>query len=122
LHFAKYFEGTAWPSMNVVTRKHLIEAEEQYQDAAKEIRAWYKIANGARWRNFLEVQQVFKDADAVEGYVVFNVRGNRYRLITIIHYSREKNGRITEGHIYIRSFLTHREYDNQANWDKGVRR
>jgi len=108
--------------MNVVTRKHLIEAEEQYQDAAKEIRAWYKIANGARWRNFLEVQQVFKDADAVEGYVVFNVRGNRYRLITIIHYSREKNGRITEGHIYIRSFLTHREYDNQANWDKGVRR
>jgi len=110
LHFAKYFEGTAWPSMNVVTRKHLIEAEEQYQDAAKEIRAWYKIANGARWRNFLEVQHVF------------NVRGNRYRLITIIHYSREKNGRITEGHIYIRSFLTHREYDNQANWDKGVRR
>jgi mRNA interferase HigB len=41
-------------------------------------------------------------------------------LVTIIHYSRVKDGRITEGHIYIRSFLTHRQYDNPSQWDKGV--
>ena len=108
--------------MNVVTRKHLIEAMEQYRDAAKEIEAWYKIAKAARWRNFAEVRQVFRDADVVDRYVIFNIRQNRYRLITIVHYSREREGRTTEGHIYIRSFLTHREYDNQANWDKGVNR
>jgi len=107
--------------MHVVTRKHLTEAERQYPDAAREIRAWNKVAGDARWQNFLEVRQVFQDADAVDGYVAFNVRGNRYRLMTIIHYSRERDGRITEGHIYIRSFLTHKEYDNRANWDKGVR-
>jgi mRNA interferase HigB len=108
--------------MHVVTRKYLLEAEEQYSEAAREIRAWYRIATLARWRNFLEVRQVFKDADDVDGYVIFNIRQNRYRLVTIIHYAREKEGRITEGHIYIRAFLTHRQCDSRANWDKGVKR
>jgi mRNA interferase HigB len=108
--------------MHIVTRKHLIEAERQHKNAAKEIEAWFKIASAARWRNFVEVRRVFKDADDVDGRVIFNIRRNRYRLVTIIHYSREKNGRITEGHIYIRSFLTHKEYDNKANWEKGVKR
>ena len=94
----------------------------RYPDAAKQIMAWPRIAKAARWRNFVEVRQVFNDADDVKGYVVFNIRQNRYRLVTIIHYSRQKDGRITEGHIYIRSFLRHKEYDNPANWDKGVSR
>ena len=108
--------------MHVITRKHLVAAEEQYPEAAREIRAWYRIAKEARWRTLLEVRQVFKDADDVEGYVIFNIRQNRYRLVTIIHYSREKEGRITQGHIYIRAFLAHREYDNKANWDTGLKR
>jgi mRNA interferase HigB len=106
--------------MNVVTLNHLIGAKGEYQDAAKEIDAWYKVAKTARWRNFVEVRQAFKDADAVDGYVIFNIRQNRYRLVTVIHYSREKEGRLTEGHIYIRSFLTHQQYDTRSNWDKGV--
>ncbi len=108
--------------MHIVTRQHLTGAEEQFPDAAREIQAWVKVAAAARWRSFIEVRQVFKDADAVDGRVIFNIRQNRYRLVTIIHYSREKQGRITEGHIYIRSFLIHKQYDNPANWDKGVKR
>ena len=107
--------------MHVVARKHLSEAEEQYPDAAREIRAWYRIANEVRWRNFMEVRPLFKDADDLDGYVIFNIRQNRYRLVTIIHYARGRDGRTTEGHIYIRSFLTHWQYDNRANWDKGVK-
>jgi mRNA interferase HigB len=106
--------------MHIVTAKHLNEAAQQYPDAAHEIQAWHKIAKDARWRNFTEVRQVFKDADDVDGYVIFNIRHNRYRLVTVIHYSREKESRITEGHIYIRSFLTHKQYNNRANWNKGV--
>jgi mRNA interferase HigB len=108
--------------MHVVTRKHLVEAEQQYPDAAKEIRAWHRIVAEARWRNFIEVRQVFKDADDVDGYTIFNIRQNRYRLVTFVHYAREREDRVTEGHIYIRSFLTHRQYDNRVNWDKGVKR
>jgi mRNA interferase HigB len=108
--------------MHLVTEKHLNRAMRQYPDAAREITAWRKIAKAARWRNFVEVRQVFKIADNVKGYVIFSIRENRYRLVTIIHYSREKDDRITEGHIHIRSFLTHKQYENPANWDKGVAR
>ncbi|MEO8726750.1 MAG: type II toxin-antitoxin system HigB family toxin [Acidobacteriaceae bacterium] len=108
--------------MHVVTRKHLAEVEERYPDAAKEIQAWNQIAKAARWQNFTELREVFKDADTVDGYVIFNIRRNRYRLVTIIHYSRKRDGRITEGHIYIRSFLTHKQYENRINWDKGGKR
>jgi mRNA interferase HigB len=104
--------------MHVVTLKHLNEAAARYQDAAKEIAVWYKIVTQARWTSFVEVRQTFPDADNVDGYVVFNIRRNRYRLITVIHYARERNGKMTQGHLYIRSFLTHMEYDNKANWDK----
>ena len=108
--------------MHVITRKHLIEAGKHYPDAEPELQAWYKIAKNNKWRNFVEVRQTFTDADHVDGYVIFNIRGNRYRLVTIIHYARDKQGRLSEGHIYIRSFLTHKQYDNRNNWDKGVRK
>jgi mRNA interferase HigB len=104
--------------MHVVTLKHLNEAATKFPDAVNEIAAWYGIVKNARWTNFVEVQQVFPDADAVDGYVIFNVRHNRYRLITVIHYAKERNGKPTAGHVYIRSFLTHKQYDNPANWDK----
>jgi len=108
--------------MHVVTRKHLARAEERFPDAANEIRAWLRIVTEARWRNFLDVRQIFKDADDVDAHVIFNIRQNRYRLVTIVHYAREKAGRVTMGHIYIWSFLTHRQDDNRNNWDKGVKR
>jgi mRNA interferase HigB len=89
-----------------------------YKDAAEEIKAWQAIVQGARWRNFPEVRETFKDADPVNNYVVFDFRNNRYRLITVIHYVKTIEGKPTKGHVYIRSFLTHKEYDNPKNWDK----
>jgi mRNA interferase HigB len=106
--------------MNIVTRKHLMDAAETYPDAARELLAWRKIVLTARWRSFVDVRRVFPDADTVDGFVVFNVRGNRYRLITVIHYSKDTGERITQGHIYIRSFLTHKEYDHKSNWNRGA--
>jgi mRNA interferase HigB len=104
--------------VHIVTRKHLKEAMQSYPDAAKEIRAWTSIVEAVRWRNFDDVRRMFKDADSVDGYVIFNIRHNRYRLITVIHYAKTTDERQTEGHVYIRSFLTHTEYDNRRNWDR----
>lgn len=104
--------------MHIVTLKHLDRAATRYRDAAGEIAAWYKIVKSARWTSFVDVQRTFPDSDSVNDYVVFNIRHNRYRLITVIHYARERSGRPTMGHVYIRSFLTHKQYDNPANWDK----
>jgi len=103
--------------MHVVTLEYLKDAGDRFPGVAKEIRAWFKIACRARWRNFNEVRRVFKDPDDVDGYVIFNIRRNCYRLVTIIHYARERDGRLSEGHIYIRSVLTHRQYDNPTNWE-----
>jgi len=101
-----------------VTVKRLMEAASRYQDAAKEISAWLDILEDVRWTSFVDVRRVFPDADAVRGYVIFNFRCNRYRLVTVIHYAKQREGKLTMGHVHIRSFLTHREYDNPANWDK----
>jgi mRNA interferase HigB len=104
--------------VHIVTRRHLKEAIEQYSDAAEEIKAWISIVENIRWHNPAEVRSTFKDADFVDDYVVFDFRHNRYRLITVIHYAKTIDERKTEGHVYIRSFLTHKEYNNRNNWDK----
>jgi mRNA interferase HigB len=89
-----------------------------YKDAANEIKAWVVVAEAVRWRNFAEVRSVLKDADSVDGYVIFNIRRNRYRLVTVVHYAKTSEGKQTKAHVYIRSFLTHKEYDNRRNWDR----
>ena len=90
----------------------------RYPDAADEIKAWVSTLEAVRWHNFAEVRRMFKDADLVDGYVIFNIRQNRYRLITVVHYAKTTNEIQTDGHVYIRSFLTHKEYDNRRNWDR----
>ena len=107
--------------MNVVITKHLNEAAARHPNTANEIAAWAAIVKHVRWTSSTDVRQVFGDADSVGGYVVFDLRRNRYRLVTVIHYARERNGKPTEGHVYIRSFLTHKEYDIRANRDKEYR-
>ena len=67
------------------------EALQQRPDAANEIRTWAFIVKGVRWHNFLEVRSAFKDVDNVKGYIIFNIRQNRYRLVTTIHYARTTN-------------------------------
>lgn len=104
--------------MHIVTRKHLSEAVKRYPDAADEIGAWAAIVAAVRWHNFAEVREMFRDADYVDGYVVFNIRRNRYRLITVIHYAKTTEEKHTDGHVYVRSFLTHKEYENRSNWDR----
>ena len=112
-HIVKYSR-----SVQIVTRKHLRQAMESYPDAANEIKTWTAIVEAVRWHNFDDVRCMFKHADSVDGYVIFNIRHNRYRLITVIHYAKTTKERQTQGHVYIRSFLTHNEYDNRNNWDR----
>jgi mRNA interferase HigB len=79
----------------------------QYPDAAEALAAWLKNACQAAWRNLAEVRRVYPHADAIvvssrRTVVVFNIRGNRYRMVTAIHYNRQT--------IYTLRFMTHAEY------------
>jgi mRNA interferase HigB len=102
----------------MVTRKHLEEAMEAHKDAADELKKWRRTVTAARWRSLEEVRTIFKDADDGNDYVIFNIRHNRYRLITVVHYVKTIEGKQTKGHVHIRSFLTHQEYNNPANWNR----
>jgi len=95
--------------VHVVTIKRLKEASDTYRDASREIGAWIKIVKTARWRNFEDIRSSFPDADDVDGFIVFNIRHNRYRLIAAVHYAKLIDRRLTLGHVYIGSFMTHRE-------------
>ena len=97
--------------VHIVTIKRLQQASEDYREVAQEIGAWALIVKSARWRNFQELQATFPDADNVDGFVVFNIRHNRYRLIVAVHYAKMIERRLTLGHVYIGSFMTHKEYD-----------
>jgi mRNA interferase HigB len=63
---------------------------------------WYLTAKRAQWQNLAEVRTDFRHADAVGLFTVFNIGGNKYRLITAIKYRWQI--------IYIRHVLTHAEY------------
>ena len=91
---------------------------EAHKDAADERKKWRRTVKAARWRRFEEVRSIFTDADDGNDDVIFNIRGNRYRLVTVIHYVKGVGGKQTKGQVYIRSFLTHKEYDNPDNRDR----
>jgi mRNA interferase HigB len=91
---------------------------QEYPDAASEIKAWVAIVEADRWHKFAEVRLMFRDADCIRGYVVFNIRRNRYWLITVIHCASTTDEKQTEGHVYTRSFLTHKEYNDPRTWDR----
>ncbi len=89
--------------MHVISYRRLREYGTNHSDCCEPLDNWYKIARQANWSNLLEVQSVFPSAEAVGSFTVFNIKGNKYRLIVSIDYQRQL--------IYIKYVLTHAEYD-----------
>lgn len=92
--------------MHVISRKKLLEAAERHPSLGAPLDAWFRIAKRAEWRSLDDVRQTLPSADGVGAYTVFNIKGNKYRLITEINYSG--------GRIYIRHVLSHIEYGRGA--------
>lgn len=95
--------------MHVISRKALRQFWEQHPDSQTAFARWFKIMQHTDFQSFSELRATFPTADKVEEWIVFNIGGNKYRLITSIHFNRSK--------VYIRHVLTHREYDKGA-WKK----
>ncbi|KKD37274.1 MAG: type II toxin-antitoxin system HigB family toxin [Limnoraphis robusta] len=93
--------------MHVITRKRLNEFAAKYPDTEKALARWYKIVKSGTFRSFAELRSQFPSVDQVDHLTVFNIGGNKVRLIAAIHYNRQK--------LYIRAVLTHPEYD-QGKW------
>ena len=72
-------------------------------DSEQPLKAWYAIAKEASWKHFADLKEQFRTASAVGDRVVFNIGGNKYRLVTYINYEFYT--------IYVRFVGTHAEYD-----------
>ncbi len=95
--------------MNVVSRKTLREFWEENKQSEIPLDTWYRIAKKATWQNLVEVQNDFSHADLVGKCVVFNIGGNKFRLIAKVEFQKQV--------IFIKFILSHSEYDKNL-WKK----
>ena len=93
--------------MHIITRKRLNEFAAKFPDANNALANWYQKMKRDNYASIEEIRGVFPGADKVGKLTVFNLGGNKVRLIAAIHYNRKK--------IYIRAVLTHKEY-NEGIW------
>ena len=90
--------------MHVITRKRLRDFASRHKEAVEPLGVWYAIMSRTDFGSFAELKRVFRSVDKVGKFTVFDIGGNKFRLIAAIHYNRKK--------VYIRHVLTHVEYDS----------
>ncbi len=91
--------------MHVITRKRLIDFSEIHPNTSTTLDAWYRIIKKNRISNFSELRGIFPSVDKVNNLTVFNIGGNKIRLVAAIHYNTQC--------LYVRHVLTHKEYDKE---------
>ena len=96
-------------AVHVITRRRLIEFALKRPDARRPLLHWFAIVRKTDYSSFTDLRITFPSADQVGLFTVFNIGGNKYRLIVAIHYNRKK--------VYVRHVLTHAEYD-RGTWRK----
>ena len=89
--------------MHIITRKRLNEFAGKHPATTSGLTHWYRALKRNNPANFAELRRILPHADQVDGLTVFNIGGNKARLVAAIHYNHRK--------VYIRAVLTHSEYD-----------
>ena len=91
--------------MHIISRKRLREFWQRHPEAKEPLDTWYRMTRRAAWRNLAETKRTFPHADSYRECTIFNIGGNKYRLITKIYYEDQT--------VLIRFILTHSEYDRE---------
>ena len=93
--------------MHVVSHKAIRNFCDEHPRTRNAMDFWYRVAKRANWSSFAAVKQSFNTADLVPPYVVFDIGGNKYRLIAELNFAK--------GALFIRRILTHQEY-TKGTW------
>jgi mRNA interferase HigB len=98
--------------VRVVSEKTLKAWAVSHPDAETWLKAWLKAARRWNWSSLRDVRALYPHADGLmvasgRPVTVFNVSGNKYRLVTAIHYNH--------GVVYVLEFLSHAEY-SKGQW------
>jgi len=90
--------------MRIIARKTLLDFWKKHPDSEEPLKAWFKVAGEAQWNNPQDIKAQYKNASILkDGRAVFNIAGNKYRLVAWINYDYSV--------LYIRFIGTHKEYD-----------
>jgi len=90
--------------MRVIAKSTLREFWGKHNDAEVPLKTWHKIVEKEQWKNAHDIKKVFGNASIVgENRVVFNIKGNDYRLVVYIVFKVQK--------VFIRFIGTHKQYD-----------
>ncbi|MBL1275809.1 MAG: type II toxin-antitoxin system HigB family toxin [Ectothiorhodospiraceae bacterium] len=93
--------------MHIISQRRIKEASQRHTTCSNALDQWYKVMKKAKLRDFAQLKALFNSADKVGDLYVFNIGGNKLRLIAAIHFNRQK--------LFIREILNHTEYD-QDKW------
>ncbi|GBC63613.1 type II toxin-antitoxin system HigB family toxin [Desulfonema ishimotonii] len=91
--------------MHIISRKKITGFCEKHPKSSEVLNRWYRIVKTEVFRSPADVKNIFPSADQVGNLWVFNVGGNKYRLIAFIRYQMKR--------LFIRDILTHKEYDKE---------
>lgn len=89
--------------VNVIAPRTLVAFWSEHPDAEGPLRAWLQHVQRVRYSNFSEVKADFGSADWTRGFIIFNVGGNKYRLICTVNFQYQT--------FWIKHVLTHFQYD-----------
>ena len=89
--------------MRIIKRGALVQFWERHPDAKPSLESWYGVVRRAAWQTPVEMKQIYHNADLVGRRTVFNIAGNKYRLIARVNYQSQR--------VFVLHILTHAEYD-----------
>src|SRR6202140_4775615 len=90
-------------SMRIIKRGALEKFWREDPDAKSSLESWYAVVRSADWKTPVGMKQVYPSADLVGRRTVFNIAGNKYRLIARVNYQTQR--------VFVLYVLTHAEYD-----------
>lgn len=91
-------------TLRIISKKILREFWEKHSDSKQQLQSWFQETSNANWKNPVEIKKEYPSASFLaDNRVVFNIKGNTYRLIIKINYDYHM--------IWIRFIGTHAEYD-----------
>ncbi|WP_342150542.1 type II toxin-antitoxin system HigB family toxin [Methylorubrum sp. SB2] len=89
--------------MRVISNKALVDFAALHPPAATALQAWRRIVEASTFRSFADLKRAFNATDRVKDFYVFDIGGNKYRIVAAIHFDTQK--------LFVRHVFTHREYD-----------
>jgi mRNA interferase HigB len=95
--------------MRVISKSRLRVFWQRHVAARPALEGWYRVVNNKQltWHDFHDVKKTYGNASLVGVCVIFNVAGNRFRLVAKINYLTHN--------VFVRAVLTHEQYD-EGRW------